>query len=100
MAEFALLLEFEDNKKNSKLIEALNSKVGKKFTIRRSDSKALIKESLFDALQMTIESSDVDSISLMQISGSKIERIISDAEVWSSDYDVILRKLRYDRKLS
>lgn len=100
MSEFALLLEFEDNKKNSKLIEALNSKVGKKFTIRRSASKALIKEVLFDALQMTIESSDIDSVSLMQISGSKIERVISDADVWSSEYDAILRKLRYDRTLS
>lgn len=100
MSEFALLLEFEDNKKNSKLIEALNSKVGKKFTIRRSTSKALIKEVLFDALQMTIESSDIDSVSLMQISGSKIERVISDADVWSSEYDSILRRLRYDRTLS
>lgn len=100
MSEFALLLEFEDNKKNSKLIEALNSKVGKKFTIRRSASKVLIKEVLFDALQMTIESSDIDSISLMQISGSKIERVISDADVWSSEYDAILRRLRYDRTLS
>ena len=100
MSEFALLLEFEDNKKNSKLIEALNSKVGKKFTIRRSASKTLIKEVLFDALQMTIESSDIDSVSLMQISGSKIERVISDADVWSSEYDAILRRLRYDRTLS
>lgn len=100
MSEFALLLEFEDSKKNSKLIEALNSKVGKKFTIRRSASKALIKEVLFDALQMTIESSDIDGVSLMQISGSKIERVISDADVWSSEYDAILRKLRYDRTLS
>lgn len=100
MSEFALLLEFEDNKKNSKLIDALSSKIGKKFTIKRSTDKALIKEALFDALQMTIESSDIDSISLLQISGSKVERIISDAELWSSEYDAILRKIRYDRTLS
>ena len=100
MSEFALLLEFEDNRKNSKLVDALNSKLGKKFTIKRSAKMALIKEVLFDALQMTIESSDVDRISLLQISGSKAERIISDAEVWSSEYDAILRKIRYDRTLS
>ena len=56
MSEFALLLEFEDNRKNSKLVDALNSKLGKKFTIKRSAKMALIKEVLFDALQMTIES--------------------------------------------
>lgn len=99
MTEFVLLLEFEENRKNSKLLEALNSSVGKKFTERRSEGKALIKEALFDALQMMIESSEVDSVSLLQKSGSSLKSIVRDAEVWSSDYDKILRKLRYDRKL-
>ena len=63
MSEFALLLEFEDNRKNSKLIDALNSKIGKKFTIKRSAKMALIKEVLFDALKLTTESSEVDRLS-------------------------------------
>ena len=100
MIEFVLLIEFEENRKNSKLSKAIDSSVGKRFTIRRSEGKALIKESLFDALQMTIESSEIESISLLKKSGSSYETLIANAEVWSSEYDEILRKLRYDRKLN
>lgn len=101
MAEFVILLEFEENQKNSKLLKALDSSVGKKFTIKRSNGKALIKETLFDALQMTIESSsDIDSISLLQRSDSSLKQIVMNAELWSSEYDEILRKIRYDRKLA
>lgn len=101
MAEFVILLEFEENQKNSKILKALDSSVGKRFTIKRSNGKALIKETLFDALQMTIESSsDVDSISLLQRSDSSLKQIVMNAELWSSEYDEILRKIRYDRKLA
>lgn len=101
MAEFVILLEFEENQKNSKLLKALDSSVGKRFTIKRSNGKALIKETLFDALQMTIESSsDIDSISLLQRSDSSLKQIVMNAELWSSEYDEILRKIRYDRKLA
>lgn len=97
MAEFAVLLEFEDNRKNSRLISALNSSTGKKFTIKRSKDKALIREQLFDVLQMEIESADVDYISLMQIKNNKVKTLVKDAELWTEEYDQILRKLRYDR---
>lgn len=97
MAEFAVLLEFEDNRKNSRLISALNSSVGQKSTIKRSKDKVLIKEQLFDVLQMEIESADVDYISLMQIKNNKIKTLVKDAELWTEEYDQILRKLRYDR---
>lgn len=101
MAEFVILLEFEENQKNSKLLKALDSSVGKRFTIKRSNGKALIKETLFDALQMTIESSsDIDSISLLQKSDSSLKQLVMNADLWSSEYDEILRKIRYDRKLA
>lgn len=101
MAEFVILLEFEENQKNSKLSKAIDSSVGKKFTIKRSNGKALIKEALFDALQMTIESSsDIESISLLQKSDSSLKQLVMNAELWSSEYDEILRKIRYDRKLA
>ena len=53
--QFLILLEFEKNRKNSRLNEALDSKVGKKFTIKRDKEKAIIAEELFDVLQAEIE---------------------------------------------
>lgn len=97
MSEFAILIEFEDNRKNSNLLKRLRSSVGKKYTIRQIEDKYLIKEALFDALQMEIECGDIDFISLVQIEGSKMQYIIKEAELWTEEYDQILRKLRYDR---
>ena len=97
MSEFAILIEFEDNRKNSNLLRRLESSVGKKYTIRQTGDKYLIKEVLFDALQMEIECVDIDFISLVQIDGSKMQHIIKEAELWSEEYDRILRKLRFDR---
>ena len=97
MSEFAILIEFEDNRKNANLLKRLNSSVGKKYTIRQTGDKYLIKEVLFDALQMEIECGDVDLISLVQIDGSKMQYVIKEAELWSEEYDQILRKIRFDR---
>lgn len=98
--QFMIMLEFEKNRKNSRLIELLDSKIGKKFTIRRSEDKALITEELFDKLQAEIEKSDVDYISLlMKNDEGKTSFIIRDAEVGDHEYDEILRKLRYNRKI-
>ena len=97
MSEFAILIEVEDNRKNSNLLKRLESSVGKKYTIRQTGDKYLIKEVLFDALQMEIECADVDFISLVQVDGSKMQYVIKEAELWTDDYDQILRKLRFDR---
>lgn len=100
MSEFAILIEFEDNRKNSNLLKRLRSSVGQKYTIRQIEDKYLIKEALFDALQMEIECADVDFISLVQVDGSKMQYIIKEAELWTDEYDQILRKLRFDRVFS
>lgn len=97
MSEFAILIEVEDNRKNSNLLKRLESSVGKKYTIRQTSDKYLIKEALFDALQMEIECGDIDFISLVQIDGSKMQYVVKEAELWSEEYDQILRKLRFDR---
>lgn len=98
--QFLILLEFDKNRKNSRLIEALDSKVGKKFTIKRDDEKALIKEELFDVLQAEIERSDVDYLSLIaKDSEGKTSIVVKDAEMWSPEYDKILRTLRFNRKI-
>ena len=97
MSEFAILIEFEDNRKNANLLKRLNSSVGQKYTIRQTSDKYLIKEVLFDALQMEIECGDVDFISLVQIDGAKMQYVIKEAELWSEEYDQILRKIRFDR---
>lgn len=97
MSEFAILIEVEDNRKNSNLLKRLESSVGKKYTIRQTGDKYLIKEALFDALQMEIECGDIDFISLVQIDGSKMQYVVKEAELWSEEYDQILRKLRFDR---
>lgn len=94
---FAVMLEFDDNKKNSRLTKLLNSKTGASHTLKRTKDKALITESLFDSMQMEIEIADVDFISLYQIDGSSTKAIIKDAEVMSAKYDEILRRLRYER---
>ena len=97
MSEFAILIEFEDNRKNANLLERLRSPIGLKYTLRQIEDKYLLKESLFDALQMEIELADVDFISLVQIDGSKMQYIVKEAELWTEEYDQILRKIRYDR---
>lgn len=98
--QFLILLEFEKNRKNSRLNEALDSKVGKKFTIKRDKEKAIIAEELFDVLQAEIESADVDYISLIaKDQKGKTSFIVRDAELWTEDYDQILRTLRFDRTI-
>ena len=98
--QFLILLEFEKNRKNSRLNEALDSKVGKKFTIKRDKEKAIIAEELFDVLQAKIESADVDYISLIaKDQKGKTSFIVRDAELWTEDYDQILRTLRFDRTI-
>lgn len=98
--QFLILLEFEKNRKNSRLNEALDSKVGKKFTIKRDKEKAIIAEELFDVLQAEIESADVDYISLIsKDQKGKTSFIVRDAELWTEDYDRILRTLRFDRTI-
>lgn len=98
--QFLILLEFEKNRKNSRLNEALDSKVGKKFTIKRDKEKAIIAEELFDVLQAEIESADVDYISLIaKDQQGKTSFIVRDAELWTEDYDQILRTLRFDRTI-
>ena len=98
--QFLILLEFEKNRKNSRLNEALDSKVGKKFTIKRDKEKAIITEELFDVLQAEIESADVDYISLIaKDQKGKTSFIVRDAELWTEDYDQILRTLRFDRTI-
>ena len=98
--QFLILLEFEKNRKNSRLNEALDSKVGKKFTIKRDKEKAIIAEELFDVLQAEIERADVDYISLIaKDQKGKTSFIVRDAELWTEDYDQILRTLRFDRTI-
>ena len=98
--QFLILLEFEKNRKNSRLNEALDSKVGKKFTIKRDKDKAIIAEELFDVLQAEIESADVDYVSLIaKDQEGKTSFIVRDAELWTEDYDRILRTLRFDRTI-
>lgn len=98
--QFLILLEFEKNRKNSRLNEALDSKVGKKFTIKRDKEKAIIAEELFDVLQAEIERADVDYVSLIaKDQQGKISFIVRDAELWTEDYDQILRTLRFDRTI-
>lgn len=98
--QFLILLEFEKNKKNSRLNEALDSKVGKKFTIKRDKEKAIIAEELFDVLQAEIERADVDYVSLIaKDQQGKTSFIVRDAELWTEDYDQILRTLRFDRTI-
>ena len=98
--QFLILLEFEKNRKNSRLNEALDSKVGKKFTIKRDKEKANIAEELFDVLQAEIESADVDYVSLIaKDQQGKTSFIVRDAELWTEDYDQILRTLRFERTI-
>ncbi len=98
--QFLILLEFEKNRKNSRLNEALDSKVGKKFTIKRDKEKAIIAEELFDVLQAEIERADVDYVSLIaKDQQGKTSFIVRDAELWTEDYDQILRTLRFDRTI-
>lgn len=98
--QFMIMLEFEKNRKNSRLIEILDSKIGKKFTLRRSEDKALITEELFDKLQAEIEKSDIDYISLLvKNDEGKTSFLVKDAEMGDVEYDEILRKLRYDRTI-
>lgn len=98
--QFLILLEFEKNRKNSRLNEALESKVGKKFTIKRDKEKAIIAEELFDVLQAEIERADVDYVSLIaKDQQGKTSFIVRDAELWTEDYDQILRTLRFDRTI-
>lgn len=98
--QFLILLEFEKNRKNSRLNEALDSKVGKKFTIKRDKEKAIIAEELFDVLQAEIERADVDYVSLIaKDQEGKTSFIVRDAELWTEDYDQILRTLRFDRTI-
>lgn len=98
--QFLILLEFEKNRKNSRLNEALDSKVGKKFTIKRDKEKAIIAEELFDVLQAEIERADVDYVSLIaKDQKGKTSFIVRDAELWTEDYDQILRTLRFDRTI-
>lgn len=95
--QFAIMLEFDDNKKNSRLTKLLNSKTGKSHTLKRTKDKALITEALFDSMQMEIEIADVDFVSLVQVEDSKMKAIVKDAELMSPEYDAILRRLRYER---
>lgn len=95
--QFAIMLEFDDNKKNSRLTKLLNSKTGKSHTLKRTKDKALITEALFDSMQMEIEIADVDFVSLVQVEDSKMKVIVKDAELMSPEYDAILRRLRYER---
>lgn len=98
--QFLILLEFEKNRKNSRLNEALDSKVGKKFTIKRDKEKAIIAEELFDVLQAEIERADVDYVSLIaKDQQGKPSFIVRDAELWTEDYDQILRTLRFERTI-
>lgn len=98
--QFLILLEFEKNRKNSRLNEALDSKVGKKFTIKRDKEKAIIAEELFDVLQAEIERADVDYVSLIaKDQQGKTSFIVRDAELWTEDYDQILRTLRFERTI-
>lgn len=98
--QFLILLEFEKNRKNSRLNEALDSKVGKKFTIKRDKEKAIIAEELFDVLQAEIERADVDYVSLIaKNQQGKTSFIVRDAELWTEDYDQILRTLRFERTI-
>lgn len=98
--QFMIMLEFEKNRKNSRLIEILDSKIGKKFTLRRSEDKALITEELFDKLQAEIEKSDIDYIALLvKNDEGKTSFLVKDAEMGDAEYDEILRKLRYDRTI-
>ena len=98
--QFMIMLEFEKNRKNSRLIEILDSKIGKKFTLRRGEDKALITEELFDKLQAEIEKSDIDYISLLvKNDEGKTSFLVKDAEMGDAEYDEILRKLRYDRAI-
>lgn len=98
--QFMIMLEFEKNRKNSRLIEILDSKIGKKFTLRRSEDKSLITEELFDKLQAEIEKSDIDYISLLvKNDEGKTSFLVKDAEMGDAEYDEILRKLRYDRTI-
>lgn len=98
--QFLILLEFEKNRKNSRLNEALDSKVGKKFTIKRDKEKAIIAEELFDVLQAEIERADVDYVSLIaKDQQGKTSFIVRDAELWTEDYDQILRTLRFERAI-
>ena len=65
--QFAVMLEFDDNKKNSRLTKLLNSKTGASHTLKRTKDKALITESLFDSMQMEIEIADVDFRSMVHL---------------------------------
>ena len=95
--QFAIMLEFDDNKKNSRLTKLLNSKTGKSHTLKRTKNKALITEALFDSMQIEIEIADVDIISLYHVDESKTKSIVKDAELMTDEYDSILRRLRYER---
>lgn len=98
--QFLVLLEFDDNRKNSRLAEALDSKIGRKYTVKRDKDKAIITEELFDVLQAEIERADVDYISLIvKNNKGKTSFKVKDAELWSEEYDEILRTLRFNRKI-
>lgn len=98
--QFLILLEFEKNRKNSRLNEALDSKVGRKFTIKRDKEKTIIAEELFDVLQAEIERADVDYVSLIaKDQKGKTSFIVRDAELWTEEYDQILRTLRFERTI-
>lgn len=100
--QFLILLEYDKrSRKNSRLEEALDSKIGKAYTVNRDDEKVIIKEALFDVLQAEIESSDIDFISLIsQDDDGKTSFVFKDAEMWTEEYDSILRHLRFVRKAS
>lgn len=98
--QFLVLLEFDNNRKNARLTEALDSKVGKQFTVKRGKDKAIITEELFDVLQAEIEKGDVDYISLIsKDQKGKFVFVVRDAELWTAEYDQILRILRFERTI-
>lgn len=100
MKEFYIILEY-DRKKNKKLTEQLD-KVNRKFVLKETDDKIIIHEKIFDYLQLMIESSNVDYVSLITYdkASKHIKILVKDAEPFDDDYDTILRTLRFTREAS
>lgn len=100
MKEFYIMLEY-DRSKNKRLAEQLD-KVNRKFVLKETDEKIIIHEKIFDYLQLMIERSNVDYLSLIVYDNSTkgIEILVKDAEPFDDDYDSILRTLRFTREAS
>lgn len=98
--EYLILLEFDNNSKNKRLLELLSKKSAKKLIVKQSKDKVVIKEALFDVLQFTIEQSDIDYLSLLVLDDEgKTSIILKDFELFTHTYDEMLRTMRFTRRL-